>query len=445
MLPFRQVALDRRAFLRGSSCALALPWLSAMQPALTATPPAPLRCLFVFSPNGVNVAEWRLEGEGRDARFGRTLQALQPLRKRLTVWSGLAIDGGRGHGDGAGDHARAGGSFLTCAHPRKTGGADIEVGVSIDQVLAAQVGAAVSFASLELGMEKGAAAGICDSGYSCAYSNNISWRTPNTPVAKETEPKAVFARLFGDPEQVGNAAAERAARQRQRSVLDAVAADAKSLAGRLGGADRQKLDQYLQSVRELEQRLARLDDGATAATPLPEGLLASGQGYAERLALMYELIALAFATDRTRVVSFMLGNAGSNRSYKFLGVPDGHHDLSHHGKKPEKLAALATINRFQIEQFARFLDRLAAHVEPDGDLLRQSLVMFGSGIGDGDRHNHDDLPVLLAGEGGGAAAGLGHVKLGRETPMANLYLAMLRAAGGQQERFADSNGVLAIR
>lgn len=426
---------------------MALPWLDAMQPASRRLAPPPVRALFVFSPNGMNMREWRPEGDGRDAKFGRTLEPLQPLRSRLTVWTGLALDGGRSHGDGVGDHARASASFLTCAHPRKTGGADLQAGVSIDQRLATLVGAATTFPSLELGMEKGAAAGICDSGYSCAYSNNISWRTPNTPVAKETDPRAVFARLFGDPEQVGNAAAQRQEARRQRSVLDAVAADAKALAGKLGSADRQKLDQYLQSVRELEQRLAKLE-GATGesepAAPVPAGLLAAGQGYAERLAVMYELIAMAFATDRTRVITFMLGNAGSNRSYRFLGVPDGHHEISHHGNKPAKLAAIATINRFQVEQFARCLGLLRDRKEGADDLLAASLVMFGSGISDGDRHNHEDLPVLLAGEGGGAAKGQGHVRLAQETPMADLYLAMLRAMGGKDAQFADSTGALGL-
>lgn len=422
---------------------LALPWLDAMVPALRSPPPPPVRCVFVFSPNGMNMQHWRPEGEGPAAKLVRTLEPLQPLQQRVTVFSGLAIDGGRPHGDGPGDHARAGGSFLTCAHPRKAGGADIQTGISIDQAIAARAGNETSFATLELGMEKGAAAGVCDSGYSCAYSNNISWRTPNTPVAKETDPRAVFARLFGDPKQAGDAASARAQREQDRSVLDAVLADAKALAARLGTTDRRKLDQYLESVRELEQRLARLDE--ETPTPVPAALLAASQDYKAKLGLMYELLALAFATDRTRIATFMLGNAGSNRSYKFLDVPDGHHDLSHHGKKPEKLAAIAKINRFQIEHFAAFLLRLQAEQQAHGDLLAQCLVMFGSGLGDGDRHNHDDLPVLLAGEGGGASLGQGHVRLGKAVPMANLYLAMLRAMGGDDESFADSTGVLKLR
>jgi hypothetical protein len=444
MRPFRQLALDRRTFLRGAGCALALPWLDAMAPASRAAPPAPLRCLFVFSPNGMHMDEWRPEGEGRDAKLRGTLASLQPLRARLTVLTGLAIDGGFAHGDGAGDHARAGGSYLTCAHPRKTGGADLWAGVSIDQHIAAAVPSSAPFASLELGMEKGPSSGVCDSGYSCAYSSNISWRTPSTPVAKETDPRAAYARLFGNPQRASDAAAEARRRRRERSILDAVLADAKALDARLGGADRRKLDDYLQAVRELERRLQALDAEPPRAD-VPEGLLRDGLGYAERLRLMYDLLALAFATDRTRIATFMLGNAGSNRSYKFLDVPDGHHDLSHHGRKPEKLKALAAINRFHVEQFARFLGGLAERDGgAEGDLLAQSLIVFGSGIGDGDRHNHDDLPVLLAGEGGGAAKARGHVVLPKKTPMANLYLAVARAAGCRDAAFADSSGALAI-
>lgn len=438
MRPFRRLALDRRSFLRGSGAMLALPFLDAMRPAFAPPPAKAPRCVFVFAPNGVHQGEWR------PARLEGTLEPLRALRSRLTTFAGLTIDGGRAHGDGPGDHARAAASFLTCAHPKKTDGADLEVGVSIDQVIAAQLGQATPFASLELGMERGAAAGKCDSGYSCAYVGSISWRTKTTPVAKETDPRAVFTRLFGDPVAAGDAAAARRQRERDRSVLDAVRDDAKALAGKLGSADRQKLDQYLQSVRELEQRLARHGDGDGVATPLPEGLLATAQDHPERLALMYELIVLALATDRTRVVTFMLGNGGSNRSYRFLGVPEGHHELSHHGKNPDKLAALAKIDRFQIEHFAAFLQRLVAEQTPDGDLLAQTLVVFGSGLGDGDRHNHDNLPVLLAGEGCGRSKSRGHVALPKETPMANLHLGVLRAMGLRDESFADSTGVLGM-
>jgi hypothetical protein len=442
MPPIRNRSLDRRTFLRGAGATLALPWLDAMVPARGAVALPPVRSLFVFAPNGMKMDEWTPAETGRKVTLPFLLEPLAPVRERVTVFTGLAIDGGRAHGDGPGDHARAASSFLTCAHPRKTGGADIHVGESIDQVIAARLGSATPFPSLELGMEPGAAAGICDSGYSCAYSNHVSWRTPTTPVAKETEPRALFARLFGDPQQALDAAERERQRRRTAGVLDAVLADAKALAQRVGPADRAKLDEYLTAVRDLEQQLQKREREAPAAA-IPDGLFAAHK-YPAKLDLMYELIALAFAADLTRTVTFMLGNAGSNRSYPFVGVPDGHHETSHHGKKPEKLAAIRRINRFHVERFAAFLGRLAAQKEGASDLLRQSLVVFGCGIGDGDRHNHDDLPVLLAGLGGGVAAGGRHVRLPRETPMANLLLAVGQTMGVGLERFADSTGPLAL-
>ncbi|MBK8099642.1 MAG: DUF1552 domain-containing protein [Planctomycetes bacterium] len=438
MRPFRQVALDRRTFLRGSGAALALPWLQAMTPALRPQPAPPRRAVFVFAPNGQHMPDWRPDGDGRAASLGPTMQALQPFRERLTVFSGLAIDGGRAHGDGPGDHARAASSFLTCAHPRKTGGADIHVGTSIDQVIATQVGGTSTFASLELGMEKGAQAGICDSGYSCAYSNNIAWKTPGQPVAKETDPQAVFARLFGDPQQARDAAEQERDRRRERSILDCVLADAKALAGKLAAADKQKLEEYLTAVRELELRLQKQAAATSATTRVPDGLFDRGASLPDKLALQYELIALALQADLTRVVTFMLGNGGSNRSYKFIDVPDGHHDLSHHGKKPEKQAGIAKINRFHVDAFGAFLGRLAAHKEGSGDLLDSCLIVYGSGISDGDRHNHDDLPMLLA----GGHRGRGHVAMGKETPAANLYLAIGKAMGATLSSFGDSTGAL---
>jgi hypothetical protein len=441
MLPFRQRALDRRTFLRGTGACLALPWLEAMAPALRKPRERPVRAVFVFAPNGMKMDDWKPRGEGTDFELPYLLEPLLPVRGSVTVISGLAIDGGRPHGDGAGDHARAAGSFLTCAHPVKTGGADIKAGVSADQVIAAAVGSATRFASLELGMERGSQAGLCDSGYSCAYSNNVSWRTENTPVAKETDPRAVFARLFGDPDAALDAAGRAQQRRRERSLLDAVRADAQSLAKELGADDRQKLDQYLTSVRELEQRLQKAEPSADTV-PAPAGLRDDG-GVAVQLDLMYELLALAMQADLTRVATFMLGNAGSNRSYPFLDVPEGHHDLSHHGGKAEKLAGLRKVNRFHLERFAHFAERLQATVDGDGSLLDHCLLLLGSGISDGDRHNHDDLPVVLVGRGGGTGGGR-HLRLGRETPMANLHLAVMARMGVQRASFADSSDRLAI-
>lgn len=437
---FQNRSLDRRTLLRGVSAALALPFLEAMRPAIAPREEPRRRALFVFLPNGVKYDEWKPAREGRSPDLPYLLEPLEPVRSRLTVISGLALDGGRAHGDGPGDHARAAASFLTCAHPKKTGGADLQAGISVDQVLAAHVGSATRFPSLELGLERGSAAGICDSGYSCAYSNNVSWRSPSTPVAKEVEPRAVFARLFGDPDRAIDRAERDRERQRDRSVLDAVLAEAKALRGQLGAKDGNKLDDYLEAVRELERRLQQEEHEPFATPPVPAGVQNERGDYREKLAAMYELLALAFATDQTRVATLMLGNAGSNRSYRFLGVPEGHHDLSHHGKDPHKLAGIRAIVRFQVEGFATFLQRLAAERDGDSDLLARTSCVFASGLCDGDRHDHENLPVLLA---GGRKADR-HLVLARETPMANLYLALLREHGCEVERFGDSTGALSI-
>ncbi|MFO1052048.1 MAG: DUF1552 domain-containing protein [Planctomycetota bacterium] len=437
--------LPRRTFLRGVGCALALPWLEAMP-----TPPrrdgSPRRAVFVFAPNGRNLAAWHPAGDGEESRFGPTLEALEPLRKELTVFRGLAIDAGRAYADSVGDHARAAATFLTCTRAHKTGGSDIRVGTSIDQLIARADPTATAMPSLELGMEPGAAAGVCDSGYSCAYSNNVSWRTPTTPAAKETDPRAAFTRLFGDPRERIDAAENRRRQERRRSVLDLALADAHDLDRRLGARDRGKLAEYLDAVRDLERSLEHLQaqSDALANDGIDPAFLDdhSADAYVVRLRAMYEIIALALCTDRTRVVSFMLGNAGSDRSYRFLDVPDGHHFLSHHGQDPRKLADVARIDRFHVAEFARFLLRLRSTGEGEGDLLAHSAVLFGSGIGDGNAHNHDDLPVLLAGRAGGRIRPRTHLRFMRETPMADLHLTIHNALGFPLQSFADSTGTI---
>lgn len=444
--PFRSLALSRRSFLRGSGACLALPWLDAMTPALRPAPPPTARAMFVFAPNGKKMDDWKPRGEGRGARFPYLLEPLVPLRDRLTVVSGLAIDAGDAHGDGVGDHARSAATFLTCAHPRKTGGADIQVGVSVDQALAGALGGATSLPSLELGLEPGAAAGVCDSGYACAYSNNISWRTSNTPAAKETEPRAVFTRLFGDPDEPASVAERSDRRRRTRSILDLALADAKDLQRKLGPADQRKLEEYLGSIRDVERRIEHLE-----AEEAEAGRAAVGSAFLDenardglpgRLRTMYELCALAIQTDVTRIVSLMLGNAGSDRSYRFLGVPGGHHSLSHHGGAPDKLAAIRKINRFHVEEFARFITRLRDTADGEHDLLHNTIVVYGSGIGDGNRHNHNDLPVVVAGNAGGAMRMVGHLETRSDTPMANLYLTIMQSLGVKADSFADSDGTI---
>ena len=321
--------------------------------------------------------------------------------------------------------------------------ADIEAGVSVDQLAARALGEGTAFPSVELGTDASAQQGNCDSGYSCAYSSNLSWSSPSSPLAKEINPRHAFARLFLDGE--GLTPDQRAKRDRYRaSVLDAVKEDAKRVETKLGAADKRKLDEYLDSVRALEKRLdpkAR-SERPKSSTPIepPAGVPSD---YGEHLRLLYDVIRVAFETDTTRVVTFMCGNEGSNRSYPWLGVPDGHHEISHHGGDAEKQAKVAKINRFHVDQLAYFLGQLdkvqmAGGVGGQGTLLDQTLVVFGSAISDGDKHNHDDLPILIAGRAGGTIATGRHVRFKKETPLANLYLWILQRSGVKTEKFADS-------
>jgi hypothetical protein len=437
--------ISRRTVLRGLGTAVALPWLEAMAPAAGAAAKAgkpPVRMAFLYVPNGVHMKDWTPEAEGTDFTLPNTLRPLEAFREDMLVLTGLTQDNARAKGDGGGDHARALASFLTGCHPRKTDGADIQAGVSVDQVAAQRIGRATRFPSLELGIEGGRQAGNCDSGYSCAYSSNIAWRSPTTPVPKEINPRLVFERLFGG-EDADESAATRARRQKtRRSILDFVREDAKSLSNRLGANDRRKLDEYLSSVRELEVRVAR-SEGASEAGPAdlarPAGI---PRELADHYTLMSDLLALAFQGDLTRVATFVYANEGSNRSYPFLGVPEGHHELSHHGRDPKKQEKIAKINKFHIEQFAYLLGKLKATREGDGSLLDHMMIVYGSGIGDGNRHNHDDLPVLLVGKGGGTIATGRHVRYEDETPLNNLFLSMLDRVDAPVEELGDSNGRL---
>lgn len=438
-------SLSRRALLRGAGCAVALPWLDAMAPRLATPPAPPLRAMFVFGPNGKKMDDWRPTSTEAGFALPKTLQPLAPIRSALTVYSRLDLDAGRAHGDGPGDHARASASFLTAAHPRKTDGPDIALGVSVDQVMARAIGAQTPLPSLELGMERGRSAGRCDSGYSCAYTRNIAWSSATTPVTKETRPRDVFRRLFGDPDAARDAVAQERERRRRRSVLDAVREDAARLDRRLGSADRGRLAGYLDSVREFERQLDRVEaaDAERRSVAPPAELGASGKSFAERLDLMYELCALAFEADVVRVVTFMLGNAGSPRSYGFLDVPERHHQLSHHRGDESKIAKIGRIDRFHSERFAAFCQRLRNTASgAERTLLDDSMVLFGSGLADGNRHAHHDLPIVVVGHGGGAFAGDAHIRAAKKTPLANLYVKMLHTMGVPAERFGDSTGSL---
>jgi hypothetical protein len=383
----------------------------------------PKRLLFVYAPNGKSMADWALDGA--------TLEPLAKFKDRIALLSGLCLRNATPGSDGPGDHARAMAAFLTGVRPHKTFGSDVRVGVSVDQVAATELGKRTRFPSLEVGCEGGKPAGTCDNGYSCAYQTNLSWRTATQPMPKEIDPRRLFERLFGDPAKPRNDARD----SDRRSILDFVAEDAKDLAGNLGGSDRQKLDEYLMAVREVERRIQTAQPTVAVGQEKlvrPNGVPENFQDHARLLA---DLVTLAFQTDQTRVVTFVLGNDGSNRSYREVGVPDGHHDVSHHGNDPETLEKVRKINRLHIAQLGYLLDKLHTGKEGTGSLLDRCLVVYGSGIRDGDKHDHDDLPILIA---GGEVRGGRTIRYPTGTPLCNLHLELLHRVGVTQNRFGDS-------
>jgi hypothetical protein len=410
-------------------------------------PAAPVRAAFMYVPNGIHMQDWTPKGEGSLTELPHILSPLKPYLNDLNVFSGLALDKAKANGDGPGDHARAQASFLTGRQARKTNGADIRIGQSADQWIASQLGDHTKFSSLEIGIEPGRQAGNCDSGYSCAYQSNFSWRNDTTPNAKEIDPRLVFDRLFG-----GGSAKDQDKNREQRerynkSILDFVNEEAKALSRDLGAADKRKMEEYLTAVRELELRIERAKEVKNAkptfkpTMPAPTTLPKDPQ---EHMRIMGDLMVLALQADLTRVATFPLANDGSNRPYPTIGVPDGHHDLSHHANDTKKQEKIRKINHFHIEQLAYIVGKLKAVKEGDKTLLDQIMLVYGSGIGDGNRHNHDDLPIIMLGHGGGKVKGGRHLKFAKDTPLMNLYLAMFERLGCPKKSFGDSTGVLPI-
>ncbi len=458
----RPQPLSRRTVLRGLGSAFALPWLesmgaapeakaaTAMKAAQGVSSASPTRMAFFYVPNGVHMPDWRPETAGALTSLPKTLKAIEPFRDQLLILSNLTQNGGRDLGDGPGDHARALGSFLTGTHPVKTDGANIRAGISADQVAADALGHLTKFRSLEVGCDRGAQSGNCDSGYSCAYSSNISWRSETVPNPKEVNPRIVFERLFGDlnsdPSDVN---AWRRKRHRQ-SMIDFVLEDVNRLRPRLASDDQRKVDEYLNSVREVELRIARASqpkrtdtDGTpdlqSVSMPSPVGIPGD---YKDHIRLLMDLMVLSFQTDQTRISTFMYANEGSNRSYNFIEVPEGHHDLSHHGNAAEKQAKIQKINTFHMDQFAYFLNKLRSIQEGDGTLLDHSMIVYGSGLGDGNRHNHDNLPILLAGGGSGSLVSGRHIEYRSDMPLNNLFLSMLDRMGVPAQGVGDSTARL---
>ncbi|WP_269539789.1 DUF1552 domain-containing protein [Cerasicoccus fimbriatus] len=450
--PIPSQALHRRTFLRGLGSVVALPLFyslpgsalaESLAPAVKPiglTPDGkPLRMGFIYHPNGVINENWFPAATGKLSSLPPTLEPLAGVINNVRVVSGLKHDKAAGNGDGAGDHARANATFLTGMQARKTGGEDIQIGQSIDQVLARKMDGVTDLPSMELSCSRQRKTGSCDSGYSCAYQYNLSWRTPTTPNVPEVNPKQAFERIFGASDPTKRRQIEERWARRQ-SVLDGVRDDTRRLYRQLSAEERDKLASYLESVRAVE---SRIQSNLEMPRPpedyeLPVGIPAD---YSEYLDAMFDIMALAFASDCTRVATFMLAHDGSNQIFPEIDIRSGHHNLSHHENDGSKIEQLKKIDRFYLEAYARFLEKLAA--TPDGEngrLLDSCLLVYGGGISDGNRHNHDNLPVLLAGEtkaiGGGE-----HVRVNHE-PMCNLYIDLAERFGVGMQSFGDSTGRL---
>src|SRR5215471_8676265 len=439
-------ALPRRMFLRGMGTAVALPFLDGMVPAFAApSATAPVRRLGVaYVPNGIQMEQWTPAVEGTGFELTPTLAPLAPFRDRLVVISGLASKPAMPlPGEGTGDHVRAASTFLTGAHPKKTEGPDIRVGISMDQIAARTLGKDTQLASLELAVDATELIGACEAGYSCAYSNTLSWRDATTPLPMENKPRVVFERLFGNSDNTTRAA--RLARiEADKSILDSLLQDVALFQKRIGPNDRAKLDQYLEAIRDLERRIQRAE--AQADKELPEMERPSGgipATFQEHARLMFDMQLLAYQSDMTRVVTFLMSREVSPRTYTEIGIPDPHHGLSHHGNNPVSMEKLAKLNRYHIEQFAYFLGKLKATPDGDGTLLDHVTLIYGAGISDSNRHVHTNLPVLVAGGGSGQIKGGRAVRVAEETPLANLHLSLLAKLGTPVETLGDSTGRLA--
>jgi hypothetical protein len=437
-------SVSRRTMLQGLGATLALPLLDAMIPAmaatrLTAAKPA-VRLGFVYVPNGIIPKAWLPEKTGTGYQFLSTMQPLEPYRDQMLVLSNLMQRGGRALGDGAGDHARAGASWLTGIHPKKTEGSDIIAGISTDQIAARELGKITQLGSLEIGLEEPNLAGGCDSGYSCAYTNTVSWRAPTTPNPMEINPRAVFERMFGDGDST-DAAARIKRMQEDSSILDFVREDVSRLQSGLGARDKSKLNEYLDGIRDIERRIQKAEEqSATMKLPVMERPSAIPDEFEDHAKLMSDLMVIAYQTDMTRVVTFMMAREGSNRSYRSIGVADGHHSVTHHQNDPDKIEKTMKIDQLHTKTFAYLIERLKATPDGDGSLLDHSMVLYGSSISDGNAHTHHDLPLVLVGGAAGQIKGGRHIRYAPETPMNNLLLSMLDKAGIPAEKFGDATG-----
>jgi hypothetical protein len=437
-----KTSLPRRSFLRGLGATLALPLLDAMTPAFAATKAIP-RLGFMYIPNGVSLGQWKPTGSGTDFAFSPTLSALEPFRDQVNVFSGLAHHCADRMNDGSGDHSRGAGAFLSGCHAKRTEGADLYLGITADQIAAKSLGKDNLLPSLELKLDDSDLDPLCHEGYTCAYMNTFSWSSATTPLPMENNPRLVFQRLFGE----GQNTKDRLTQTREdRSILDAVTGSMKRLESSLGPADRRKVDQYLTSIREVELRLQRIEAHNAESTTLgPSGTRPLGipDNFEDHIHLMFDLQVLAFQADITRVTTLMIGREEGGRSYPQAGVPEGHHSISHHDNNPEKLAKLAKIDAYHVKQMAIFLGKLQKTPDGDATLLDNSMILYGGGLSNGNMHNHENLPVVLAGGGAGQLKGGRHIEYPHDMPMSNLLRSILDKAGVHTDTLGDATGMLA--
>jgi hypothetical protein len=435
-------AISRRTVLRGMGAAVALPLLDAMVPALTAAANTPAKAVrrlgVVYHPNGVIYDKWLPKGVGADFEFSPTLAALEPFRDKLIVVTGLFSDPAEALGDGGGDHSRASGSYLTGVHVKKSDSI-VENGVSMDQIAAKALERETQLSSLQLQVDDNSLVGSCDAGYSCAYESTLSWLTPTLPLMSENNPRVVFERLFGSSDSTDPRV--RISRLRQdRSILDAVTDRVKQLQQKLGSVDKTKVNDYLESLRDVERRIQKAEEQSAKELPDVDRPAGIPNGFEPHVQLLYDLQLLAYQSDLTRVITFMYGREQSARPYPQIGVPESHHPLSHHQNDPIKMAKCAVIQRYHLRLFADYLEKLRKTPDGDGSLLDHMIILYGGGISNSDRHSHGPLPTLLLGGGAGALKGGRHIVYPEHTPLTNLQLTLLHKMGVPAEKLGDSTG-----
>ena len=435
--------LARRTFLRGMGTAIALPFFDAMAPALASSRipgKPPVRLGFVYVPNGIDMRHWTPDYEGKLHELPRILKPLDPFKEDMLLLSNLTHNNGRALLDGPGDHGRCCGTYLTGVHVRKSE-VDIQASISCDQIVANEIGHLTRFPSLEIGIEDARQAGNCDSGYSCAYTNNLAWRNETQPLPPILNPRELFERLFGGDAHLTPEAREQR-RMFRRSILDFVTADTRKLQADLGPTDQRKLDEYLSSIRDIERQIEQAEKFGAKVDPGMDKPYGVPADFAEHFKLMTDMLTVAFQADLSRVFTFLVTREGSSRPYREINISDGHHPLTHHRNEPAMLEKVAQINTYHVTQFAKWIEKLKSTQEGDSNLLDNSMIVYGAALSDGNRHTHHDLPTVILGRGAGYLNSGRRVVYRKETPMSNLHRTLMGRMGARVDFFGDSTGKL---